>query len=84
MVPTMCRTKENKMKRLLILIVLVLAGCGEAVKPSYEEIGVEVNASGALTDEQAEILTMYRFIWLDGLTHVTAVSYTHLTLPTKA
>ena len=30
MVPIMCRTKENKMKRFLILIVLVLAGCGEA------------------------------------------------------
>ena len=29
MVPMMCRMKENEMKRLLILIVLVLAGCNE-------------------------------------------------------
>jgi len=75
------RTKENKMKQLLILIVLLLAGCGEsdqlidgiADQPSWKEIRDEVNSSGTITDAQAVVLSENKLpmLYLDGLTSIT-------------
>ena len=82
------------MKRLLILIVVLLAGCGESEdliefgltddevlpesinepivkQPSIDEIIKEVNASGAITDDQAESLSKVEYLYLNGLTSIT-------------
>ena len=56
------------MKRLLMLIVLVLTGCGEQTP---EEIMKHVNATGMLTDKQAESLSKIENIDLSGLTSIT-------------
>ena len=56
------RRLENTMKRLLILILLVLAGCGDrepeqaATEQNREEIITQVYATGMITDQQAEFL----------------------------
>ena len=63
-------TKENNMKRLLIVLVLLLAGCGEtdqlidgiADQSSWKEIRDEVHSSGTITDEQAESLSKMKFL----------------------
>jgi hypothetical protein len=62
------RTKKNNMKRFLILIVLVLAGCGEQTP---EEIIKQVNSSGTISDEQAESLSQLDDVNLDGLSSIT-------------
>ena len=59
---------ENEMKRFLILIVLVLAGCGEQTP---EEIIKQVNSSGTISDEQAESLSQLDDVNLDGLSSIT-------------
>ena len=77
------------MKRFLILIVLVLTGCGDnevAASPATEspeaephaveqlstdEIMEQVNASGKITDAQAESLNKVSSLYLDGLTSMT-------------
>ncbi len=74
-------TNENKMKRLLIVLVLLLAGCGEtdqlkdgiADQSSWKEIRDEVNSSGTITDEQAVVLSENKLplLSLDGLTSIT-------------
>jgi len=56
------------MKRFLILIVLVLAGCGEQ---SPEEMIKQVNSSGTISDEQAESLSKVMDLDLNGLTSIT-------------
>ena len=66
-IPRRC---ENNMKRLLILIVLVLAGCREQ---TVEEIIRQVNTTGTITDKQADILANGDafMISLAGLTSIT-------------
>nr|MCS5641824.1 hypothetical protein [Dehalococcoidia bacterium] len=68
------------MKRFLILIVLVLAGCGEsdqeAVQNSSQgltpEVIEKVNATLTITDEQAKILSKVEGVLdLNGLTSIT-------------
>ena len=46
------------MKRLLILIVLLLTGCGDSEpEQTSKEVIEQVNADGTITDPQAEILS---------------------------
>ena len=45
------------MKRFLVLIVVVLVGCEEPKPLSTGEIIKQVNASGKITDAQAESLS---------------------------
>ena len=60
------------MKRFLILIVLVLAGCAESDRKTYERIASEINSSGAITEEQAEGLSkVTESAKLNGLTSIT-------------
>lgn len=67
------------MKRLLILIVLVLPGCGDrepeqaATKQNpIREIISQVNTSGTITDRQAESLGKAEDrLYLNGLTSLT-------------
>ena len=67
------------MKRLLILIVLVLPGCGDrepeqaATKQNLiREIISQVNTSGTITDRQAESLGKAEdWLYLNGLTTIT-------------
>ena len=54
------------MKRFLVLIVVVLVGCGDA------EIVKRVKSTGIIiTDEQAEILSKVGMLELNGLTSIT-------------
>ena len=69
MVPMMCRTKENKMKRFLILIVLVLAGCGEAedtakVNRCLEagDVCVQINNALIISEQQGKLLNNLKLI----------------------
>jgi hypothetical protein len=62
------RTKKNNMKRFLILIVLVLAGCGTQTP---EELIKQVNSSGTISDEQAESLSQLDDVNLYGLSSIT-------------
>ena len=74
MVLVIFRRCENKMKRLLMLCCLVLAGCGEpsGEDQSLDEIIEQVNASGTITDEQAESLSKVGSpIHLCGLTAIS-------------
>ncbi|MCS5582666.1 MAG: hypothetical protein NZ777_04075 [Pseudomonadales bacterium] len=58
------------MKRLLIVLLLLLAGCGEtgqlidgiADQPSWKGITDEVNSSGTITDDPAESLSKMKFL----------------------
>ena len=50
------------MKRFLILIMLVLAGCAESEEEAIERIKGEVNSSGTITDEQAESLSKVEYL----------------------
>jgi len=66
------------MKRLLLLIVLVLAGCGDrelekaATKQNLiREIIHEVNTSGTINDAQAASLSEVDFLVLPGLISIT-------------
>ncbi len=73
MVLVIFRRCENKMKRLLILCCLVLAGCGEpsGEDQSLDEIIEQVNASGTITDEQAESLSKAWNHYLKGKSSIT-------------
>tara|TARA_B110000438_G_scaffold102370_1_gene101295 strand:- start:1554 stop:3089 length:1536 start_codon:yes stop_codon:yes gene_type:complete len=69
MVRVMCRTKENKMKRFLILIVLVLAGCGEAedtakVNRCLEagDVCVQINNALIISEQQGKLLNNLKLI----------------------
>ena len=66
------------------LIVVLLAGCGDAEQPSWEKVidGVaeqpsreeiidKVNSSGTITDKQAESLSTVEELSLNGLTSIT-------------
>ena len=67
------------MKRLLILIVLVLTGCGDSEpeqaatkQDPIREIISQVNTSGTITDRQAESLGKAEDrLYLNGLTTIT-------------
>ena len=61
------------MKRFSILIVLLLAGCGESDHEALERIKGEVNSSGIMTDEQLESLERLAGLHLElnGLIAVT-------------
>jgi hypothetical protein len=61
------------MKRLLMLCCLVLAGCGEpsGEDQSLDEIIEQVNASGTMTDEQAESLSKAWKHYLKGKSSIT-------------
>ena len=73
MVLVIFRRCENKMKRLLMLCCLVLAGCGEpsGEDQSLDEIIEQVNASGTITDEQAESLSKAWNHYLKGKSSLT-------------
>ena len=61
------------MKRLLMLCCLVLAGCGEpsGEDQSRDEIIEQVNASGTMTDKQAESLSKAWNHYLKGKSSIT-------------
>ena len=61
------------MKRFLILIVLVLAGCGDREpEQTPNEVIKQVNANGTITDPQAEILSKIEGpLYLNGLTSIS-------------
>ena len=74
MVLVIFRANETNMKRLLMLLVLVFAGCGDpsGVELLPEEIISQVNASGRISDEQVETLSKVEGkLCLDGLTSIT-------------
>ena len=73
MVLVIFRRRENKMKRLLMLCCLVLAGCGEpsGEDQSLDEIIEQVNASGTMTDEQVESLSKAWNHYLKGKSSIT-------------
>ena len=74
MIRVIFRTNETNMKRLLMLLVLVLAGCGDpsGIELSPEEIISQVNSSGTISDEQAESLSKVEVeLYLNGLTSIT-------------
>ena len=58
------------MKRFLVLIVVVLVGCEEPKPLSTGEIIKQVNASGKITDAQAESLSKAQYLYLSGLTSI--------------
>ncbi|MAQ88231.1 MAG: hypothetical protein CMM03_00060 [Rhodopirellula sp.] len=60
----------NRISKLLAIccIAVLLAGCEE---PTPEEIMKHVNATGMLTDKQAESLSKIENIDLSGLTSIT-------------
>ena len=55
------------MKRLLIPIVVLFVGCGEAEELSREEIIERINDTGIITEEQMQSLGMQPFINLTGI-----------------
>ena len=57
------------MKRLLIVMLLVLAGCGEQL--TERQLLYRVNAYGTITDKQAEIVSKAKKLFLNGLTSIT-------------
>ena len=72
------------MKRFLVLIVVVLVGCGESEeiaiekinepivkRPSIEKIIKQINASGKITAKQAESLSKVFRLEKNGLTSIT-------------
>ena len=63
----------NRISKLLAIccIAVPLAGCEEPKPLSTGEIIKQVNASGKITDSQAESLSKVEGLGLDGLTSMT-------------
>ena len=60
----------NRIAKLLVICctVVLLAGCEE---PTPEDIMEQVNATGTITDQQAESLSKATYLDLNGLTSIT-------------